>query len=146
VERHAAPEIFIAQNPADARRPGQHTKGRRIRHDHQVGRAGHLVEAHAAAAGERGKSAGIGGIERGGRDVDVVAGVERTDEGRHRHRLGARGAVRVGPRQPHEVELLGAHARLELLGLPALPVAPQAVPLDEGLRGHGLRRKPQAAR
>ena len=74
MKRHAAVEIFVAQDPADARRPRQHAKGRRIGHDGEVGRAGHLGQAHAAAARERREGAGVGGIERRGRDVDVVAG------------------------------------------------------------------------
>ena len=73
VKRHAAVEIFVAQHPADAGRPRQHAEGRGIGNDGEIGRAGHLVEAHAAAARERREGAGIGGIERGGRDVDVVA-------------------------------------------------------------------------
>ena len=85
------------------RRPWQHAEGRGIGHDGEVGRAGHLRQAHAAAARERRERARVGGIERRGGDVDVVAGVERGEERRHRHRLGARGAVRVGPGDAHEM-------------------------------------------
>ena len=131
MERHAAVEIFVAQNPADARRPRQHAKGRGIGHDGEVGRAGHLGEAHAAAARERGEGARVGGIERRGGDVDVVAVGQRGDEGRHGHRLGARGAVRVGPGEPHELQVFLLDPQLELLGLPALLVGPEAVLFDE---------------
>src|SRR5262249_13585262 len=110
---------------------------RGIRNDGEVGRARHLVEAHAAAAGERGEGAGTGGIERGGGDVDVVAGLERGNEGRHRHRLGARGAMRIGPGESDELQVLPRATALDLLGLPPLLVAPEAMSFDksEGL-GH----------
>ena len=72
------------------RRPRQHAEGRRVGHDREVGRAGHLGEAHAAAARERREGARVGGIERRGGDVDVVAAGQRGEERRHRHRLGAR--------------------------------------------------------
>jgi hypothetical protein len=45
-------EIFIAENPADARRPGQHSKRRGIWNDGKVGRAAHLGKSHAATARE----------------------------------------------------------------------------------------------
>ena len=131
VKRHAAGEVFVAQDPADAGRPGQHAKGGEVGNDGEIGRAGHLGEAHAAAARERGEDAGIGGIEGGGRDVDVVAGGERGQEGRHRHRLGARRAVRVGPGQANELKLVQLDPALDLLGLPSLLIAPEAVPFDE---------------
>jgi hypothetical protein len=137
VERHAALEIFVAQHPADARRPRQHAKGRRIGHDGEIGRARHLVEAHATATRERGEGAGIGGVERGGRDVDVVAALERGEKGRHRHRLGARGAVRIGPGETDELQVVGRDPALEVLGLSSLLVRPQAVTGDESERlGH----------
>ncbi len=131
VKGHAAGEVFVAQHPADARRPRQHAERRRVRNDREIGRAGHLVEAHAAAARERREDAGIGGIERGGRHVDVVAGLERGEESLDRHRLGARGAVRIGPGQPYEVELFFLDSALELLGLPSLLIRPEAVSFDE---------------
>ena len=40
--------------------PRQHAKGRRIGNDGEIGRAGHLVEAHAAAARERREGARAG--------------------------------------------------------------------------------------
>ncbi len=134
VKGHAAVEVFIAQHPADARRPGQGAKGRRVGDDGEIGRARHLVETHPAAARERGEGAGIGGIERGGRDVDVVAGLERGEEGGHRYRLGARGAVRVGPGKPHEMQVVLLDPALEVLGLPSLLVRPEAVSCDESER------------
>jgi hypothetical protein len=131
MERHAAVEIFIAQHPADAARPRQHAKGRRIGNDGEIGRARHLVEAHSAAARERCEGAGIGGIERGGRDIDVVAGLERGAENRHRHRLGTRGAVRIGPNEAHKLKIVLLDPALEIVGLPSLLVGPQTVSCDE---------------
>jgi hypothetical protein len=81
VERPAVVEIFIAENPADARRPRQDAKGRGIGHEGEIGRARHLVEPHAAAARERGKNPRAGGIERRGGDADIVAAGQGRDEG-----------------------------------------------------------------
>jgi len=149
MERHPAVEIFIAQHPADAARPRQHAKGRRIGDDGEIGRARHLIEAHPAAAGERGEGAGIGGIERGGRDVDVVAGLERGAENRHRHRLGARGAVRIGPDEAHEMQIVLLDPALEIVGLPSLLVGPHPMPCDEWERlfhlHHSMRRRGRVA-
>ena len=131
MEGHAAVEIFIAQHPADAACPRQHAKGRRIGNDGEIGRAGHLVETHAAAARERGEGAGIGGIERRGRDIDVIAGLERGEESRHRDRFGARGAVRIGPDKAHEMQIVLLDPALEILGLPSLLVGPDPMPCDE---------------
>src|SRR5207237_10616705 len=80
MERPAVAEVFVAEHAADAARPWQHAKGRRSGEDDEIRRPGHLVEAHAAAAGERLEDARAGRIERGRRDVDVVAALERIDE------------------------------------------------------------------
>src|SRR5580692_562573 len=61
MKRRAVVEIFVAQDPADARRPRQYAECRRIGDDGEIGRARHLVEAHAAAARERGKNTSAGG-------------------------------------------------------------------------------------
>jgi len=131
MERHAAVEIFVAQHPADAARPRQHAKGRRIGNDGEIGRARHLGETHPAAARERGEGAGIGGIEGGGRDIDVVAGLERGEENRRRDRLGARGAVRIGPDEAHKMQIVLLDPALEIVGLPPLLVGPHPMPCDE---------------
>ncbi len=144
VERHAAVEIFVAQHPADPGRPGQDAEGRWVGNDGEVGRAGHLGEPHPAAARERGEDAGIGGIERRGRDIDVVARGQRGDEGRHGDRLRPRRPMRVGPGEPHELQLFLLDPELDLLGLPPLIVGPKTVPFDEmfGLRRHRAPRNP----
>src|ERR1700678_4090492 len=52
MKRTAFVEIFVTEYPADARSPRQDAKGCRIADDREIGRARHLVEAHAAAAGK----------------------------------------------------------------------------------------------
>src|ERR1700722_1055150 len=73
MKRPAVVEIFIAQDPADAPPPGKYAECRGVGDDRQVGRTGHLVEAHTAAARERREDAGAGGIERRRGDADIVA-------------------------------------------------------------------------
>ena len=131
VKRHAAVEVFVAQHPADAGRPGQHAKRSGIGNDGQVGRTGHFGKPHPTSERERGKGAGVRGVEGGGRDVDVVAGGKGGEKRRHRHRLGARGPVRIGPGQAHELDIVLFDAALELIGLAPLLVRPQSVPFDE---------------
>jgi len=71
-------------------------------------------------------------------DVDVVTGLERGDERGDCHRLGTRGAMRIGPGEAHELEVVPLAPALDLLGLPPLLVAPEAVLFDEseGLGQH----------
>src|SRR5919109_546712 len=131
MERPAVAEIFVAQHPADAARPGQDAKGARVRNNHQIRRAGHLGEPHAAAAGEGAKDARARRVERGGGDIDVVAALERVEEHWRRQCLRARGAVRIGPGEAHELERLALQPLFKRLRLRALLIGPQAVLLDE---------------
>ena len=137
MKRRAVVEIFVAQDPADARRPWQYAECRWIGDDGEIGRARHLVEAHAAAARERGENARAGGIERRGGDTDIVAVAQRRQERGYRQCLGARIAVRVAPCQPDEMQLFGFDAARDLGGKPPLFVAPQAMLFDE-LRSLGF--------
>ena len=140
VKRHAVVEVFVAQHPADTGRPGQHAKSRGVGDDGEIGRAGHLLESHAPAAGERVEDPGVGRIERAGRDVDVVAAGERGREARRRHRLGARRTVRIGPREAHEMQIVGLDPALDVFGLPSLLVRPEAVFCNESERLCHLHR------
>ena len=138
MKRPAVVEIFVAENPADARRPRQGAKGRGIGDEGEIGRARHLVEPHAAAARERREDARARGIECRGSDADVVAGVQRRNESRDGQRLGARIAVSVAPGEPDIAELVRLQPTLDVVGAPPLLVAPQAVLFDEGgPRAHG---------
>ena len=131
MKRRAVVEIFVAQDPADAGRPRQYAECRRIGDDGQIGRTRHLVEAHPAAARERGENARAGRIERRGGDTDIVAVAQCRQECGYRQCLGARIAVRVAPCQPDEVQLFGFDAARDLGGKPPLFVAPQAMLFDE---------------
>ncbi len=131
MKRRAVVEIFVAQDPADARRPGQHAECRRVRHEGEIGRARHFGEPHAAAAGERGKYAGAGGIERRGGDADIVAAPQRRQKRRHGQRLGARIAVSVPPRQSDEMQALAFDPADDFGRKPRLLLTPQAVLFDE---------------
>ncbi len=135
MERRAVGEIFVAQHPADVGRPGQYAKRRRIGHDDQVGRSGHLVEAHAAAAGKGREDAPTGGIERRGGDVDVVTVLQRTEKSRYGQRLGARGPVRIGPGDADQPQLFALDVLRQLARLSVLVLRPQIVAGYETRRG-----------
>lgn len=134
MKRNAGVEIFVAQDPADTRRPGQHTKCRRIGHNGQVGRARHLVETHATARRERGECARARGVERGGRHIDVVAVRQRGGEGGHGNFLGTRMAVGVRPDEADQPQFVCPHALQQVGRAAFLLGGPQTVPFDEGGR------------
>src|SRR5438093_547320 len=71
-------------------------------------------------------------IEIRGGDVEVVTDLERRQERRHRHCLGARGAVRIGPGEADEMQVALLQTLFDLLRLPFLVVAVEAVLVDEG--------------
>src|SRR5437763_7789662 len=144
IKRYPASEIFITQHPAGAGRPGQHTEGERVGNDRQVGRTRHLLESHSAAACERGKRAGIGGIKRGGRDIDVVAGLKRTEESWQRDGFRARGAVRIRPGKADEIKVLLHDPALELVGFASLLLGPQTVSCNECGLFHSRHSVPTA--
>src|SRR5205085_9462954 len=131
MKRRAVAEVFVAHHPADAACPRQHAKRGRIGNDHEVRRAGHLRQVHAAAAREGLEDARAGGVERRRGDVDVVAALEHVEEHDRRHRLGARGAVRIGPGEPYQLERLALQALAQLARARALLIGPQAVRGDE---------------
>src|ERR1700686_3942883 len=58
MKRPAIVEIFIAEDPTDAWSPRQCAECRWIGDDRDIGRTGHLIEAHTAAARERSEDAG----------------------------------------------------------------------------------------
>ena len=77
VERHGATvaEVDVANQPAGAVRPGQHTERLRVRDDEQVWEAGELVDPEAAAGREGGREHPVGGVEAvdGSGEVGAVA-------------------------------------------------------------------------
>jgi hypothetical protein len=133
MKQPAVVEIFIAKDPTDAMRPRQYAECRWIGDDRDIGRTGHLIEAHTAAARERSEDAGARGIERGRGDADIVAVGQRRDESGNREGLRARIAVHIAPREPDKMQLFSRDTSHDLGSEPLLLVAPQAVPFDERL-------------
>ena len=73
----------------------------------EVGRSGHFIQIHAAAAHERLENPPARGIEGKGRHIDGVAVGERGQEHRHRDQLGAGMTVGIGPHQADQPDIVG---------------------------------------
>ena len=103
VERHRLPvaEVDVAQHPSGPVCPWQHPEGGRVGHHDHVGETGELLDAEAAAAGERGHEHLVAGVQAvdGAGEVEPVG--HRGDGGVGGQHLAARHAVLVDDRQPN---------------------------------------------
>src|SRR4029077_18884756 len=125
MKRLAREKIFIAQDPAHIRLPGQDPEGRGVGDDDEVWRPRHLIEVHAAAAGKRSKRPGARSVECRRSDVNVVSVFQRAQESWNGNRLRARSAVRVGPCDAEKLELVFLDPCLNFFGETVLVVLPQ---------------------
>ena len=124
MKRSAVGEIFVAQYPANSRRPGQDPESIWVGDDDQIGGAGHLVQPHAAAAHEGAEHPPARGIERKGRDIDDIAVAQRGKKHRNGDHFCADMAMRVGPGHTDHPHAVLGHAATDLFRQRRLIVGP----------------------
>ena len=123
----------LANDPAGFGSPGQNGEGRRIRHQHAIRIASHLLHAEAAAFDERIEDNRVGGIKDpwGHRKIDPVRECLRKEPGGQC--FAADDSVLIGYGEANRGQLFCRGALDGLLRGVTLSVTPQTVFVDESL-------------
>src|SRR5262249_36161955 len=119
--------IDVAEHPPGTVGPRQDPEGGRVRYQHDIGEAGELIDAEAAARREGRHEHLVAGVKAVDRPGEVEAVRQGGDRHLRRQRLAARNAVLIDDGQPDGAQVKLAYPGRDRIRRRGLLVAVQAM-------------------